>query len=211
MCLRTLCCLVKSELLHENDHTTIILQFGCVMEADLVEYDVTTAGALFFLLGILAVALQADYPFSSAFGGLAGDYKKAAYALSRITEWNAGTLMKFWALSWLAAPLIVFTVTFWFVRAVRIRRLRRAHVTRMLCNLHWVAACSRSKKPSKQEEPTGESDALSLGFKDCSRQSVAWTLGDAEETKVSEKHPEQIVKVKRLATVYHKRCSKLGC
>lgn len=71
------------------------------------------AGALFLLLGILAVALQADYPFMCAFSNLSGDYSKAAHALSRITAWNSGTLMKFWALSWLTVPLLVFAVVFW--------------------------------------------------------------------------------------------------
>lgn len=102
------------------------------------------AGGLFFLLGFLAVALQADYPVLCAWGGLDGDYRKAAHSLSKITGWSPETLLTFWALSFLAVPVFVFSVAFWLVRARRVRRLRRAHVTRMLCNLPWVAAACKS-------------------------------------------------------------------
>ena len=150
-----------------------------------------SAGTLFFLLGILAVALQADYPFLCAFAGMSGDYRKAAIALSLITAWHSGTLMKFWALTWLTVPLLVFTVVFWFARAVRVRRLRRAHITRMLCNVNWVVSCSRGEAGSKTD---GTSEETQLG-KRLNRKSVAWSMGAASSDILSDKKPELVVKV----------------
>lgn len=163
--------------------------------AHTIQKAAVAAGTLFFSLGVLAVALQADYPFMSAFGGLSGDYSKAAVALSHMTAWKSGTLVKFWALSWLSVPLIVFAVVFWFFRAVRVRRLRRAHITRMLCNLNWVASCSRSKGASQEDGSEGETKQPSSVGKNLGRQSMAWTLGADISNKLSDTKVESIIKV----------------
>lgn len=193
-----LCQCMQSFVLSQESHN-ISSSILCRAPTMLQEYmlhisDGSFAGALFFLLGFLAIALQADYPFLCAFAGMSGDYRKAAEALSSITAWHSGTLMKFWALAWLTVPLIVFTVVFWFARAVRVRRLRRAHITRMLCNLNWVVSCTRFKGGSQGDGTSGANDVALLG-KGFSRESVAWTLGAATSNQLSDKKPEHIIKV----------------
>jgi hypothetical protein len=160
--------------------------------------DAFGAGALFFLLGVLSVGLQADYPFACAFQGLSGDYRKAAIALSRITNWRAGTLMKFWALSWVTVPLVVFAVVFWFVRAVRVRRVRRAQITRMMCDLNWVASISRCKEGSQDAGAKGEPIAEGVHRRSepgPSPKSDTGTLGDDKSQKQAETKPKELIKV----------------